>query len=117
MHEDAREVCKCSCGGTVWGVEDFGRLWTVCDRCTPGQTFTAPLPGRPDMHEDDLPDHAPSLFDESDALKRRRLVVLGWHQVGGTVRGRFLWRSPDTKETLDELEAFKRLEREEKSDA
>jgi hypothetical protein len=28
-------VCVCGCGGTVRGVEQFGRLFTACDRCTP----------------------------------------------------------------------------------
>jgi hypothetical protein len=30
-----RYVCACECGGTVRGVEQLGRLFTWCDRCTP----------------------------------------------------------------------------------
>ena len=28
-------ICKCECGGTVRGFEDFGQLWTWCEKCTP----------------------------------------------------------------------------------
>jgi hypothetical protein len=30
-----KRICKCDCGGTVRGVEQFGRLFTWCDKCTP----------------------------------------------------------------------------------
>lgn len=32
-----RFVCTCECGGEVWGVQSFGRLWSGCDRCSPVQ--------------------------------------------------------------------------------
>jgi hydrogenase maturation factor len=32
---EGKHIGKCECGGIVRGVEDFGRLWTWCDRCTP----------------------------------------------------------------------------------
>lgn len=32
---EGKRICKCECGGTVRGFEDFGRLWTWCDRCSP----------------------------------------------------------------------------------
>jgi len=37
--ETAKPVCRCDCGGTVYGEEDFGRLWTWCDRCSPVVTI------------------------------------------------------------------------------
>ena len=33
--EKGRIICKCECGGNVRGVEQFGRLWTWCEKCTP----------------------------------------------------------------------------------
>jgi hypothetical protein len=30
-----KRICRCECGGWVRGVQDFGRLWTYCDKCTP----------------------------------------------------------------------------------
>lgn len=33
--DPGRPICQCECGGQVFGVEQFGRLWTWCDRCTP----------------------------------------------------------------------------------
>lgn len=71
------------------------------------------------MHEDHEPDQdQPSLFDEQDALRRRRLVQRGWSQVGGYIGGRMCWRSPDGRAIFDELEAFRLLKREEEeSDA
>lgn len=32
-------VCKCECGGNVWGSRSFGQLWTACDRCSPVVTI------------------------------------------------------------------------------
>ena len=26
---------ECECGGQVRGVEDFGRMWTWCEKCSP----------------------------------------------------------------------------------
>lgn len=37
---EGRRICKCECGGTVRGVEDFGQLWTWCERCTPVEKIT-----------------------------------------------------------------------------
>lgn len=31
----SRFICKCECGGDVRGVEEFGRLWTWCESCSP----------------------------------------------------------------------------------
>lgn len=31
----ARKVCRCECGGTVYGVRQFGRLFTWCGKCSP----------------------------------------------------------------------------------
>lgn len=31
----AKRICKCECGGTVRGVQEFGRLFTWCEKCTP----------------------------------------------------------------------------------
>jgi hypothetical protein len=31
---------KCDCGGQVRGVQDFGRLWTWCEKCTPIEPIT-----------------------------------------------------------------------------
>ncbi len=28
-------VCRCECGGKVYGVRQFNRLWSWCNRCTP----------------------------------------------------------------------------------
>ena len=32
---EGRYICKCECGGQVRGIEDFGRLFTWCEKCTP----------------------------------------------------------------------------------
>lgn len=32
---EGRHVCKCECGGEVRGIEQFDRLWTWCERCSP----------------------------------------------------------------------------------
>lgn len=37
--KEGRHVGKCECGGEVRGVEQFDRLWTWCERCTPVQTM------------------------------------------------------------------------------
>lgn len=29
------KVCRCECGGQVYGEYGFGLLWTWCDTCTP----------------------------------------------------------------------------------
>lgn len=33
--QDGKYICKCECGGQVRGVEQFGRLFTWCETCTP----------------------------------------------------------------------------------
>jgi hypothetical protein len=33
--KEGRRICKCDCGGTVHGVEDFDRVFSWCDTCTP----------------------------------------------------------------------------------
>lgn len=35
--DGSKRICRCECGGWVRGVEDFGRLWTYCTKCTPVQ--------------------------------------------------------------------------------
>jgi len=30
-----RRICKCECGGIVRGIEQFGRLFTWCEKCSP----------------------------------------------------------------------------------
>jgi hypothetical protein len=30
-----RYICKCECGGNVYGVRQFGRVFSWCDTCTP----------------------------------------------------------------------------------
>lgn len=30
-----KRICKCECGGTVRGVEQFDRLFTWCEKCSP----------------------------------------------------------------------------------
>jgi hypothetical protein len=37
---DGRHICKCECGGQVRGIEDFGRLFTWCEKCTPVTNIT-----------------------------------------------------------------------------
>lgn len=32
---DAKKICKCECGGTVRGIEQMGRKFTWCEKCTP----------------------------------------------------------------------------------
>lgn len=32
---EGRRLGKCECAGEVRGVEDFGRLFTWCEKCTP----------------------------------------------------------------------------------
>jgi len=32
---EGRHVCKCECGGEVRGIEQFDRLWTWCEKCSP----------------------------------------------------------------------------------
>lgn len=32
---DEKNIGKCECGGVVRGVEEFGRLFTWCMKCTP----------------------------------------------------------------------------------
>ena len=52
---DSRHVCACECGGEVRGVEQFGRQFTWCTKCTPVTrvaldrtgTFVAPTPTPP----------------------------------------------------------------------
>ena len=34
-----RRICKCECGGTVRGIEQFDRLWTWCEKCSPVVTI------------------------------------------------------------------------------
>lgn len=33
------KVCACECGGQVWGIHEFDRLWTYCDKCSPCETI------------------------------------------------------------------------------
>lgn len=33
--DDVQEICKCKCGGTVFGVNGFGHCFTFCSLCTP----------------------------------------------------------------------------------
>lgn len=33
--KEGKFICKCECGGQVRGVEQFGRLFTWCESCTP----------------------------------------------------------------------------------
>lgn len=35
QRKEGRHVGRCECGGEVRGVEQFGRLFTWCERCTP----------------------------------------------------------------------------------
>lgn len=42
MKPEGRYVCKCECGGQVRGVEQFGRLFTWCTKCTPVVTVKVP---------------------------------------------------------------------------
>jgi len=52
------------------------------------------------------------LFDPLDEEKRRQLRARGWHEAGGRINGRWCWRMPDMGGAIvDELEAFKHLER------
>jgi hypothetical protein len=37
--KEGRRICECECGGIVRGIEQFGRLWTWCDKCTPVVTI------------------------------------------------------------------------------
>lgn len=37
-----RIICGCDCGGTVHGVDQFDRLWTWCDKCSPVVKLTLP---------------------------------------------------------------------------
>lgn len=32
---EGKFVCRCDCGGQVRGIEQFGRLFTWCESCTP----------------------------------------------------------------------------------
>jgi PAS domain-containing protein len=60
--------------------------------------------------EDDL--RQPGLFDSLDDHRRHQLRERGWHETGGIIHGRWLWRTPDGSAILDEDEAFARLARE-----
>lgn len=33
--EGVRFICKCECGGAVMGIEQFGRTFSYCDKCSP----------------------------------------------------------------------------------
>lgn len=37
---EGRRICKCECGGTVRGIDQFDRLWTWCESCTPVVTIS-----------------------------------------------------------------------------
>jgi hypothetical protein len=41
--KEGRFVCKCECGGSVRGIEEFGQLWTWCEKCTPVVRVDIPL--------------------------------------------------------------------------
>jgi hypothetical protein len=36
---EGKYICRCECGGQVRGIEDFGRLWTWCEKCSPVQVI------------------------------------------------------------------------------
>ena len=57
-----------------------------------------------------------NLFDSTDEQKRQRLRAAGWHEAGGKIMGRFLWRRPDGA-VLDEEFAFEEIERTPDGDA
>jgi hypothetical protein len=44
--QEGRRICKCECGGTVRGVEQFDRLWTWCTKCTPVVKVAIPTDGQ-----------------------------------------------------------------------
>lgn len=33
--KEGRRICKCECGGEVRGIDQFGQLFTWCEKCTP----------------------------------------------------------------------------------
>ena len=41
--DDSRFICKCECGGNVRGVEEFDRLWTWCEKCSPVTVITVEM--------------------------------------------------------------------------
>ena len=46
LAEKGDYVCQCECGGDVRGVEQFGRLWTWCEKCTPVVNVKIGIPER-----------------------------------------------------------------------
>jgi hypothetical protein len=72
-------------------------------------------PLMPDAPEDDL--RQPGLFDSLDDHRRHQLRERGWHETGGIIHGRRLWRTPDGSAVLDEDEAFARLARDDQGKA
>lgn len=48
QNDKGRQIGKCECGGIVRGVEQFDRLWTWCEKCSPVVKVTAPSVTRPD---------------------------------------------------------------------
>ena len=52
------------------------------------------------------------LLDGIDEAKRVKLRLLGWHEVGGKLLGRPLWRRPGEQGAIDEEQAFRELESE-----
>lgn len=45
---EGKYICKCECGGQVRGVEQFGRLFTWCEKCSP----VVKMPGAPTAGEE-----------------------------------------------------------------
>lgn len=39
--KEGRYICKCECGGSVRGIESFGRIFSWCEKCTPVVTISA----------------------------------------------------------------------------
>jgi hypothetical protein len=56
------------------------------------------------------------LFSQLDEAKRAQLRRRKWHEAGGKLVGRMMWRSPEG-DLYDESEAFKRLARLEAEEA
>jgi hypothetical protein len=48
----------------------------------------------------------PDLFDDMDEAGRSRLRELGWHETADALRGRPMWRHPETGAVVEEAEAL-----------
>jgi hypothetical protein len=42
---EGKHICKCECGGEVRGIEQFDRLFTWCEKCTPVNVVKIPKSG------------------------------------------------------------------------